>query len=271
MRSRAAARRQPVEGVPAGQEPLADRVALGGVAPSAERRVSSVSRSGSGHHGGGGSPSRSAAASSDLAPGQRVEPGDPRRSRAIGRGDVDDRVVARALPGDRARSTGRASGSRPRRRRRRRRRDTAIERSPRRRPASRWPTGRRQPRLADLVVARRPDDPVRSGDVRLRTNRSSPRSRTRERRAGPAVGREAVARGRRSGRARSAGPRAGGRASWSRRGARLSTVPARRARRPARRPCTRRANRGSCGSGRRPAARSSRRSPRRGPRRPGCR
>ena len=71
-------------------------------------------------------------------------------------------------------------------------------------------------RLADVVVAGRPDDPVVRGGARLRTNRSRPRSSGRNVGPGPAVGRERAFGRRRRARARPAGRRACARASRSR-------------------------------------------------------
>ena len=192
---------------------------------------------------------------------------------AIGRDDVEDRARGSAAPRRRAPWTGQASGSRPRRRHPRRlrgRRSCGSPPTPASQPMADLAFASHASRISSSRVARTIQS--RSGEVRLRTNRSSPRSSDAERRAGPAVGRAAVARGCRSGRARSSSSASGrSRQPVTRRGADSARRRHVERSRPARRPGTPRANRGSCGSGPRRAARSSMRSPRRGPRRPGCR
>ena len=127
---------------------------------------------------------------------------------------------------------------------------------------------RREPRLAERRGRRSSaGDPVRAGDVRLRTNRSPPRGGAASIAApdqpsfGNGVfGKPAQAvlgeKRRRTGSACHGG---------------VSTEPGCRPLRPARRPGSARPSPGSSASGRRRAARSTTRSPRRGSRRPGCR
>ena len=213
---------------------VADRVAVGGVAggrPAGEEGQPLGQRAPRRRRRA----RRSAARRRGLAPRQRVEQRDP-VDQAIGRRRRRGRARGRPLPGRRARSRGPASGSPPRPSPSTRRAEVGGRaRAGGRPPAtpSRDP-GAREPRLADLVVARRRGRSSRvAGDVRLRTNRSSPRSSVvKVAPDQPSVGKRPLGDAGQAVLGEQVRERAVAPAGHARRGAALSTAPGRRARRP---------------------------------------
>ncbi len=238
--------------------------------PVAERRVSSVSRSGSGHHGGSGPPARAAAATSVSLHGSEWSRENRSISRSVAATSSTGSWVGRSHATSSVERSGIRIAASPCS-------STAAPRyamtgsvRPGNQPrAWRLALASHASRMSSSRVARTIQS--RAGDVRLRMNRSWPRSRALNVEPDqPSVGNGCSGDARQAEsieqlRERLIPPSAHAAAS------RLSTAPARRASRRARRPGTRRGSRGSCESGPRRGAPSRTRSPRHGSRPPGCR
>ncbi len=179
---------------------------------AAERGVSSVRRSGRGHHGGVADPVRAVAASTASLQVDGMERGDPRRSAAAA--SAGSSTIAARLAPPRPELVGEVAHQD---------RGPAVGchgRAEVRRRDARVADPRRASRPATPRGCRRRGSPGRSSRARrtlcLRTNRRPSALEQPERGPGPAVGRERRVRRRRRGRARRAGRRAGARASRSR-------------------------------------------------------